>query len=76
MKSRHKLFKNYNVHGKNCEVSGSYNFYTLRCFLKRMKNQDKCIKNALLHIQLVQYFAYDLRFKLSFIAVFFRIVHK
>ena len=28
MKSRQKLSKNFSIHGKNCEISGPYNFWT------------------------------------------------
>ena len=28
MQSHHKLFKNCSIHCKNCEISGSYNFWT------------------------------------------------
>ena len=28
MVSRHKLSKNCSLHGKNCEISGTYNFWT------------------------------------------------
>ena len=50
----------------------------LLLFVKWIKNQDRWIKNALLRIQL-QCFSVGpgrSRFKLSFIVVFFRMVHK
>ena len=31
VKSRHKLSKNCSINGKNCEISGPYNFRALRC---------------------------------------------
>ena len=32
MKSRHKLSKNCSILGKNCEISGPYNFYYFYTF--------------------------------------------